>query len=713
MKVTEEMKIQWNKEMKKKRVADRQKCPLLVDVPEILLQYDSSTERNEGPESIITATTKIENDDETMWNQLPTEIKESLGGQMKRSTTPDVQGWIRAIQMSQQVNQTASSNKGNFFASILDEEREFAAAKTPFVREADDKEVRNLFAMGVLEEVNEIPPWTRTIPSKMVRKLKIGTGLGLEVGKAEPKSRLVLVDIAKRPHPKMTDPAGPHANFIPKAFAPTSSAKAKRIFFLIVSALGIRILGQCDIVSAFCNSRVEEWIYIYTSIHPAVRKFVKETTTALRLKKYLYGCRYSPARWFECFMEVLHEAGYRSLGTAFDPCLLFKSLGDGKIAVICLHTDDLLHFSQCEGEWERLMTAINARFQCRSRVIDGTKETLEFCGIEAKMNNSGGWSIGQEAYIKRALIELNIHGDKKKGGRQLPDGLPVSKEDNAENEHEVEALAKEFGFRYDQAEGMLIHLLQTRFDLDFTIRQLARYTKMPGRRHFEAMRYFLEYIQAHTDAYLCFNGPDAQSTSDKINAMISASPAYDISAKLVKVGGEIVQGYCDSEFNGHPDHRSVSSHVIYIYGSPIETTSEVSTTISKQTMGAEANAMSRAQDKMIYYIALLERLDNILGGNSIFKPGKYAIYGDNESVIKAVENSDTIPTVHAPDHIKLKLAAVAEARFNGDATIGYVNTKYNPSDMGTKTLPGHTNAQCSALVMNDKHDVFVRKKKKL
>ena len=320
--------------------------------------------------------------------------------------------------------------------------------------------------------------------------------------------------------------------------------------------------------------------------------------------------------------------------------------------------------------WCRDLLAGGARVSSRGSDFRVCRKYLR--GVERGETHPGGsyLGIGQEAYIKRALIELNIHGDKKKGGRQLPDGLPVSKEDNAENEHEVEALSKEFGFRYDQAEGMLIHLLQTRFDLDFTIRQLARYTKMPGRRHFEAMRYFLEYIQAHTDAYLCFNGPDAQSTSDKINAMISASPAYDISAKLVKAGGEIVQGYCDSEFNGHHDHRSVSSHVIYIHGSPIETTSEVSTTISKQTMGAEANAMSRAQDKMIYYIALLERLDNILGGNSIFKPGKYAIYGDNESVIKAVENSDTIPTVHAPDHIKLKLAAVAEARFNGDATIG-------------------------------------------
>lgn len=114
---------------------------------------------------------------------------------------------------------------------------------------------------------------------------------------------------------------------------------------------------------------------------------------------------------------------------------------------------------------------------------------------------------------------------------------------------------------------------------------------------------------------------------------------------------------------------------------------------------------------MIFYIAFLEKLDKLMGGNSIFAPGVYSIYGDNESVIKAVENSDTIPTVHAPDHIKLKLEAIAEARFNGDAVVGYVNTKFNPSDMGTKTLPGHTNAMCSAMVMNDRHGVFERRKK--
>ena len=81
-------------------------------------------------------------------------------------------------------------------------------------------------------------------------------------------------------------------------------------------------------------------------------------------------------------------------------------------------------------------------------------------------------------------------------------------------------------------------------------------------------------------------------------------------------------------------------------------------------------------------------------------------------MIKAVKNGDTIPTVHAPEHIQLKLMAVAEAVFNGDANIEYVNTHFNPSDMGTKTLAGPANAQCSALIMNDQHEAFARVKGK-
>ena len=71
----------------------------------------------------------------------------------------------------------------------------------------------------------------------------------------------------------------------------------------------------------------------------------------------------------------------------------------------------------------------------------------------------------------------------------------------------MESLRDKYGFKYDTVVGGLIHLLQVRHDLDLGIRQLARFSMMPGEKAYKYALHFCGYIQDTRNAYMCFEGP--------------------------------------------------------------------------------------------------------------------------------------------------------------------------------------------------------------
>ena len=123
-------------------------------------------------------------------------------------------------------------------------------------------------------------------------------------------------------------------------------------------------------------------------------------------------------------------------------------------------------------------------------------------------------------------------------------------------------------------------------------------------------------------------------------------------------------------------------------------------------MAAEALAMSDSHDETIVVGEWFRRLDEFTEGKFGFKPGCPAIYGDNQSVLDAINHDDGVNTIHAPPHVQLKLEAVRQDVFDGKISAGKVGTVVNMSDIGTKTLPKIANARCSGMILNDRDGYF-------
>jgi hypothetical protein len=61
----------------------------------------------------------------------------------------------------------------------------------------------------------------------------------------------------------------------------------------------------------------------------------------------------------------------------------------------------------------------------------------------------------------------------------------------------VKGLETEYNVDYASCIGSLIYLSMTRCDTVFAINKLAKYSKYPGRNHFEALFHLLRYLRDH------------------------------------------------------------------------------------------------------------------------------------------------------------------------------------------------------------------------
>ena len=82
--------------------------------------------------------------------------------------------------------------------------------------------------------------------------------------------------------------------------------------------------------------------------------------------------------------------------------------------------------------------------------------------------------------------------------------LVPTADDRSNDEQAVKTLESEYNVDYASCIGSLIYLSMTRCDTVFAINKLAKYSKCPGRNHFEALFHLFRYLRDHTSYRLRF-----------------------------------------------------------------------------------------------------------------------------------------------------------------------------------------------------------------
>jgi hypothetical protein len=75
--------------------------------------------------------------------------------------------------------------------------------------------------------------------------------------------------------------------------------------------------------------------------------------------------------------------------------------------------------------------------------------------------------------------------------------MTFTKSDCSANYFELKELEELYRFEYPVVIGCLLWILNTYPRLQFPIRKLAKFMRMPGKRHFHAVQHLLHHIRCH------------------------------------------------------------------------------------------------------------------------------------------------------------------------------------------------------------------------
>jgi hypothetical protein len=171
-------------------------------------------------------------------------------------------------------------------------------------------------------------------------------------------------------------------------------------------------------------------------------------------------------------------------------CLFLQHYNDGSKVHLLNYVDDMLYYGTSKSRIKQFEELLTQRFN------------VELMGqahwyLATRINQLSNYDIelDQSRYCKSIVKKcLDTAGCKKiisHHSTPLPlDFIPTS-EDCSVDEDASKLLEQEYNIEYASCIGSLIYLAMTRCDITFAVNKLAKYSKKPGKAHFEAMLHTL------------------------------------------------------------------------------------------------------------------------------------------------------------------------------------------------------------------------------
>jgi hypothetical protein len=205
--------------------------------------------------------------------------------------------------------------------------------------------------------------------------------------------------------------------------------------------------------------------------------------------------------------------------------------------------------------------------------------------------------------------------------------------------------------RYGRIIGKLMHLTQTRPDIQLAVHILAGYVSAPAKKHMEAALRIVGYVKRTRGFRLQLGGSDRQET-------------------------ELLIGYADSSFAEEEGRKSRTGGIIFYRGSMIYSCSTRQKIVAHSSAEAEYIALDDLATTMVFVRQLLETLGSEVKGPSV-------VYEDNQSAMIMAQKKK----MHTrTKHIELRYHAIRGYVKDGKIKLIYKETEDMTADTLTKPL---------------------------
>lgn len=260
--------------------------------------------------------------------------------------------------------------------------------------------------------------------------------------------------------------------------------------------------------------------------------------------------------------------------------------------------------------------------------------------------NQGTLVLSQESYIEKVLKKFGVTNSKPV---QTPMGChfklsSTKEEDRAEKESEMRHIP------YSSAVGSIMYaMVGSRPDIAHAVGLVSRFMSSPNTEHWNAVNWILRYLKGSSNYKLTFK------KSDKFE----------------------VKGYCDSDYAADLDRRrSITGYAFQVGGNTVSWRSGLQHIVALSTTEAEYMALAEATKEALW----LKRITCELG----FPQKSVEIFCDSQSAICLAKNS----VFHErTKHIQTRYHFIRDVIADGDLVVTKIDTKINPADILTKSLP--------------------------
>ena len=364
-----------------------------------------------------------------------------------------------------------------------------------------------------------------------------------------------------------------------------------------------------------------------------------------------YGLIQAAHRWNKTFHAYLVSIGFTQHHQ--DPCLYYMIRGKDFI-MLGNYVDDLIKVTNCTKLREQVDKLLEARFKITHQGV-----LAEFIGLQCAWRERDGqryFEVHQSKYLDKILSRFGMSNCNSVSTPALARGKPhevyMYPNTNPAAECDPEVLTE-----YRSLVGAVLYAsLLTRLDIAYAVGACAQFMSNPSLQHLTAAYRILRYLKGTKHYSLKY---------------------YKSSSGLLTM-----YAYCDSNFMGDHDCRSVGGYIFVTSCGILSWSSKRLSTISTSTAHAETQAFFNCVKECVH---LRQVISDLPANNGVLaKPTP--IWGDSSACLALVSKESGIQA--KSKHWKLYWSWLHEQRCNLQTfTAHKVDGADNISDMCTKPMP--------------------------
>jgi transposase InsO family protein len=413
-----------------------------------------------------------------------------------------------------------------------------------------------------------------------------------------------------------------------ETYAPVAKLATIRTVIAVANQHKMHI-HQMDVKTAFLNGKLEEDVFMEIP-----EGLDSRPGYVCKLEKSLYGLKQSPLCWNNRFNKFATSIGFER--SKHDYCLYVRQKNEESLMYMILYVDDVIIAGKSLNRIKEIKTKLQETFE-----MTDMGKLQHFLGIKIDYNEpEGKVELSQAAAIQELLERFDMQDCK-------PVGTPLETAISIDANKQEEKQTKE---PYRELIGKLMYImLGSRPDLCYAISYLSRFQDNPSDTHWQYAKRLLRYLKGTESLKLVY---DRKEEAPTLEAFADADYANDTETR-----------------------KSVSGHLIKVFGSTVLWSSKKQQTVALSSAEAEYIAMASACQDVIWMRGLLEDMKISLSATTI--------YEDNQGAIFMAKNLES----KRAKHIDVKYHFIREKVHAKIVEIKHVSTELQQADIMTKSLP--------------------------